>query len=323
MTKRAWLVFGAVSVIWGIPYLFIKIAVRDGVSPASVAWARVTLAAVVLLALAWRTGTLSSLRGRWPWLAGYALVEVAVPFPLIGFGEERVASSLAAIIIAAVPLLGAVIALRYDRSERPTPLRAAGLAVGFAGVVVLVGIDVAGSSRELLGAAAILIAALGYAIGPMILKHRLAGIDPGTLMGGSLLAGAILLTPLAALDPPQRVPSAGAIGALVVLGLVCTALAFVLITVLVREVGTGRAMVVTYINPVVAVALGVALLDERLRAGALLGLLLILSGSWISTGGQIGPFLHGLTRRRGGRSAATAGGARSAGGSRARAGDPR
>jgi drug/metabolite transporter (DMT)-like permease len=284
VTRRAWLAFAGASVVWGFPYLLIKIAVRDGVPPLVVAWARLTLAAAVLLVLAWRAGSLPSLKGRWRWLATYAVVEVCIPFPLIPFGEQRVTSSLAAIIIAAVPLIGAVIAIRFDRSERPNRVRLLGLLVGFAGVIVLMGIDVAGSNRELLGAAAILVSAAGYAIGPVILKNRLHGLDPRALMGGALAVGALILTPLAALDPPSRVPPAGAFASLAVLGLVCTALAFVILTVLIREAGTSRAMVITYVNPVIAVALGVLLLGERPGAGAVAGLLLILVGSWLSTG---------------------------------------
>src|SRR5581483_4307138 len=172
MSRRAWAAFGAVSLIWGIPYLFIKIAVRGGVPPAMVAWGRVTLASVVLLALAARAGTLGTLRGRWRWIVAYAVAEISIPFPLIAAGEEHVASSLAAIIIAAVPLIGALLAMRFDHSERPTPIRAAGLLIGFAGVIALMGIDVAGRGSELLGAGAILVAAVGYAIGPMVIKHR-------------------------------------------------------------------------------------------------------------------------------------------------------
>ena len=138
----------ACSVLWGIPYLFIKIGVRGGVPPALLAWGRVTLAAVVLLVLAARAGALSQLRGRWAGVIAYGIVEISGPFPLIAAGEERVASSLAAIIIASVPLIAAVLALRFDHSERPTPLRALGLLIGFAGVIALVGIDVAGSSRS-------------------------------------------------------------------------------------------------------------------------------------------------------------------------------
>jgi drug/metabolite transporter (DMT)-like permease len=312
MSRRAWLAFAAVSLIWGIPYLFIRIAVRGGVTPLTLAWGRITLAAIVLMALAWRAGTLSHARGLMGWLLAYAVAEVSLPFPLIAFGEQRVASSLAAIVIAAVPLIGALLALRFDHSERPTPLRAFGLVIGFAGVIALVGIDVAGSAGELLGTAAILVAAVGYSIGPMIIKHRLTGLDSRATIGVSLGIASLLLTPPALLDLPHRAPSAGAIGSVVVLGLVCTALAFVIFSVLIHEAGTGRAMVITYINPVIAVALGVALLGEQPGAGAVAGLLLILAGSWLSTGGRLPPPLRKLAEDATGPQRAAAAGDRSA-----------
>src|SRR5437588_5123708 len=237
MSRRAWLAFAAASVIWGIPYLFIRIAVRGGVTPLLLAWGRVTLAAIVLLGLAWRAGTLGQLRGRARWLLLYAVAEVTIPFPLIAFGETRVSSSLAAIVIASVPLIGAMLALRFDHSERPTPVRALGLLIGFGGVVALVGIDVAGSGRELVGTAAVMLAAVGYAIGPMLIKHRLADLDPRATIGASLAIASVLLLPVALLDPPKAVPGIGAISAVVVLGLLCTAAAFVIFTVLIREAG--------------------------------------------------------------------------------------
>jgi drug/metabolite transporter (DMT)-like permease len=298
MSRRAWLAFTAMSLIWGVPYLLIRIAVRDGVSPASVAWGRIFLAAVVLLVLGWRAGALGGLRARWPWLLAYAVAEVTIPFPMLAAGEQHVSSSLAAIVIASVPLIGAVLALRFDHSERPTPLRALGLIIGFGGVVALVGLDVAGRGQELLGTAEVLLAAIGYAIGPMLIKHRLGGLDPRALVGASLAMAAVLLVPSVALDPPHRVPGVGAIGAVVALGLICTALAFVIFTVLIREVGTSRATVITYINPVIAVGLGVTLLGERPGTGAVAGLLLILTGSWLSTDGRLPPGLAAWTTRR-------------------------
>jgi drug/metabolite transporter (DMT)-like permease len=303
MSRRAWLAFGAMSLLWGVSYLLIKIAVDGGLPAPEVAWLRVMIAALLLVVLAWRAGTLASLRGRWRMLAAYAVVEISIPFPLIAAGEVHVASSLAAIIIASVPLIGAVLALRFDHSERPNAIRAVGLVVGFSGVIALVGIDVAGNGAELLGAAAILVAAVGYSIGPMLVKHRLAGLDPRALMGASLSVAALILTPFAALDTPSRIPSAGAFAAVAALGLFCTAAAFVIFTVLIREAGTSRAMVITYVNPLVAVALGVTLLGERPGPGAVAGLLLILAGSWLATGGTLPPLASGLSpsggRRRG------------------------
>jgi drug/metabolite transporter (DMT)-like permease len=296
VTRRAWLAFAAVSIIWGIPYLLIRIAVRHGVPPGFLAWGRVTLAAVVLLALARRAGTLGSVRGQFKVLFAYAVVEICIPFPLIAAGETRVSSSLAAILISSVPLIVAVLALRFDPSERPTPVRAVGLLVGFGGVVALVGLDVAGRGGQLVGAGAILLSAVGYAIGPMLIKLRMGGLDPRATMGGSLAIASVLLAPVAALDPPHAVPSAGAIVCVIVLGLVCTAAAFVIYTVLIEEAGTSRATVITYINPVIAVGLGVTLLGEQPGAGSIAGLLLILAGSWLSTDGRLPPGLMRLTR---------------------------
>jgi drug/metabolite transporter (DMT)-like permease len=283
VSRRAWAAFAAMSVLWGVSYLLIEIAVRGGLTAPDVAWLRVVIAAVLLTGLAWRSGSLGTLRGRWRWLLAYAVAEISIPFPLIAAGEVHVASSLAAIIIASVPLINAVLALRFDHAERPAPIRALGLGLGFSGVIVLVGLDVAGSRAELLGALAILGGAVGYSIGPMLLKLRLGGLDPRALMGASLTLAAVILTPFAALDTPRRMPSTGALAAVVALGVFCTAAAFTIFTVLIREAGTSRATVITYVNPVVALALGTWLLGERPGAGAVIGLVLILAGSWLST----------------------------------------
>jgi drug/metabolite transporter (DMT)-like permease len=298
MSARAWTAFAAVSTLWGMPYLFIKIAVDDGVPPAFLAFVRVALGAAVLMGLAWKAGTLAPLRGRWRWLTAYAIFEIAIPFPLIASGEQHVASSLAAIIIASVPLFIALLALRFDPAERATGSRLAGLVLGLAGVVALVGIDVGGRRDELIGAGAILLAAVGYAIGPMIYKRQLADIDPRATMGASLVLAAIVLAPLAAVDAPSAAPSVSALIALVVLGLFCTAAAFVFFGALIAEVGPGRALVITYVAPVVAVALGVTVLGERPGAGAVAGLLLILAGSWLSTDGRLPPGLAAIVTRR-------------------------
>jgi drug/metabolite transporter (DMT)-like permease len=301
VSARAWTAFAAVSTLWGMPYLFIKVAVDDGVPPAFLAFVRVALGAAVLMGLAWRAGTLPPLRGRGRWLIVYAIFEIAVPFPLIAAGERHVASSLAAIIIAAVPLIVALLALRFDRAERATGSRLVGLILGLAGVVALVGIDVAGRSDELIGAGAILLAAVGYAAGPMVFKRHLADLDPRAAMGASLVIAAAVLAPLAAADPPTVAPSASALLALVVLGLFCTAAAFVFFGALIAEVGPGRALVITYVAPVIAVALGVTVLHERPGAGAVAGLLLILAGSWLSTDGRLPPGLAAIVTRRRGR----------------------
>jgi drug/metabolite transporter (DMT)-like permease len=283
LSKSAWTAFAIVSLLWGIPYFLIKVALDDGMPPAFLAWVRIVLGAIVLLALAHRAGVLDSVRGRWRWLAVFGVIEIAIPFPLIAAGEQYISSSLAAILIAAAPLFVALLALRFDANERASGRRLVGLVTGFAGVVALMGIDVAGEPDELIGAGAILAAAFCYAVGPMILKRHLSDLDPRASMGAALALAAVFLAPAAALDPPDAVPSAGATISVISLGLLCTALALVFFGRLITLVGPGRATVVTYVNPLVAVTLGAVLLDERLGLGALIGLLLILGGSWLST----------------------------------------
>jgi drug/metabolite transporter (DMT)-like permease len=285
VTTRAWLLFAAVSVVWGVPYLFIKVAVDADVPPAVVAWARVALGAALLLPVALARGALRGLAARRRPILAYALCEITVPFTLIAAGERHVSSSLAAILIAAMPLMVALLSLRFAPGDRPTGARLAGLVVGLGGVVALLGVDVAGDGDELLGALLVLVATLGYAIAPLIVERRLADLDPLGPVAAALGVATLVLTPLALATPPAAVPPADALLSLAVLGVVCTALGLVLFFALITEAGPGRASVITYVNPVVAVVLGVLVLDERLGPASAAGLLLILAGSWIATRG--------------------------------------
>ena len=296
MTSKGWAAFAAMSLIWGFPYLFIKVAIDDGVSPIFLSFARIALGAAVLLLLAWRAGVMGQLRGRWHWIAVFAVIEITLPFPLIAAGEQHLSSSLAAILIASVPLIVALLAIPFDKAEKASGVRLIGLLVGFAGVVVLVGIDVAGNADELLGAVFILLAACGYASAPMILRRKFGDVDARAAMGATLLIATALLAIPAAFTAPSETPTDEAIASMVILGLVCTALALVVFQFLILEAGPGRATVITYLNPVIAVALGVAILGERPGAGAVAGLLLILAGSWLSTDGRLPPGLGRRTR---------------------------
>jgi drug/metabolite transporter (DMT)-like permease len=302
MSARGWILFAAVSVVWGVPYLFIKLAVED-LSPGFVAWSRVALAALVLLPIAWHTGALRGLPLRW--LAAFALFEITIPFPLIAFGEQRVSSSLTAILIAAVPLVIAFLALRFDRAEQPTRTRFVGMLIGLGGVVALVGIDIGGKGAALVGAGAVLVATFGYAVGPLIAKRHLTAGDPLGPVAGALGIASIMLAPFALGGLPTEAPDGDALASVIVLGLVCTAFAFLLFFRLIAEIGPSRASIITYVNPVVALALGVAILDEHVTTGTVAGLLLILAGSWLSTDGRLPPGLAAVaTRLRGRRAAA-------------------
>ncbi|HEV8424114.1 MAG TPA: DMT family transporter [Actinomycetes bacterium] len=286
MSARSWLLFAAVSVVWGVPYFFIKVAVDADVPPAFIAWSRVALGAALLLPLARRRGALRGLDGRWRAVAAYAACEIAVPFLLIALGEQHISSSLTAILIASMPLMVALLSVRFSRADKPTGLRLVGLVVGFGGVVALLGVDVAGKPDELLGAALVLVATLGYATAPIIVSRRLADLDPLGPIAVSLAAATVALLPAAIAAPPDGLPSREALGSLAVLGVVCTALGLVLFFRLITEAGPSRASVITYVNPLVAVVLGVLVLDERVGASSVAGLLAVLAGSWLSTGGR-------------------------------------
>jgi drug/metabolite transporter (DMT)-like permease len=286
MTARGWLLFAAVSVVWGVPYFFIKVAVDADVPPGFVAWARVALAALLLVPLARRRRALAGLSGRWRAVAAYAACEVVVPFVLIAAGEQYISSSLAAILIASMPLLVALLSAGLAAADKPTRPRLAGLLIGFGGVVALLGVDVAGEPDELLGAVLVLLATLCYATATIVVNRRLADLDPLGPIAASLGAATVVLAPVALAAPPDGLPPADALWSLAVLGVVCTALGLVLFFRLVIEAGPSRASVITYVNPLVAVVLGVLVLDERLGVMSLVGLVAILGGSWLSTGGR-------------------------------------
>jgi drug/metabolite transporter (DMT)-like permease len=286
MTRRAWFAFATCSVLWGIPYFFIKVAVED-LPAVFVAWSRIALAAVILLPLAWRQGALRGVWERPRAVTAFALIEIAGPFTLIPLGERHISSSLAAILIAAVPLTVAILAVRFAPEERVHGPRLAGLFVGLAGVVLLLGIDVAGNPDELVGALCILGATLGYAGGPMIAKKTLSDLPALGPVAAAVTISAVALAPLTLFSLPDHAPPLKAWGAVVVLGIACTAVALVVFFVLLTEAGPSRASVITYVNPVVAVTLGVAFLGEALGAASAAGLLLILAGSYVSTGGRL------------------------------------
>jgi drug/metabolite transporter (DMT)-like permease len=286
VTRRAWIAFATCSVLWGIPYFFIKVAVDD-LPAVFVAWARIALGAAILLPLAWHRGALRGLAERKWALIAFALVEIAGPFTLIPIGEERISSSLAAILIAAVPLTIALLAIRFAPHERVRGARLVGLFVGLGGVVLLLGIDVAGKPDELIGALCILGATLGYAGGPLIANARLSDLPPVAPVAAALGVCTVALALPAALSLPDHAPPLKAVGSVVVLGVACTAIALVVFFVLLTEAGASRASVITYINPVVAVGLGVPFLGESLGMASIAGLVLILGGSYLSTGGAV------------------------------------
>jgi drug/metabolite transporter (DMT)-like permease len=286
VTWRGWAVFVGLGIIWGLPYFFIKVAVQE-VSPFALAFVRVLLATLILMPIAWRRGALRSLAKHKAPIVAFGLIEFAIPFSLISLGERWISSSVTGILIAMVPLSIALIQRFFGIREALGGWRIAGLVVGFIGVAALLGTGPISGVLGWAGVGCMLVSTLCYAVGPLIIQRHLNGLDSiGPLAASLGVASAILLVP-AALEIPSSVPSANALASIAVLGIVCTAIAMLLMFYLVRHAGASRASVITYINPVVATLLGVLVLDEHLGIGGLIAFALILLGSWLATRGAV------------------------------------
>ncbi len=283
MSLRAWAAFVALGIIWGIPYFFIKLAVQE-LPPVMVAWGRLSLAALIVLPFAWRRG-LQVLREHTLAVVAFALAEFAIPFCAISVGERWISSSVTGILIATVPLTVALLSRFFGLHEPLGHKRLIGLVLGFIGVASLLGFGTISGAQGWAGAGCMLIATLGYAIGPLIVQRYLSGIDSVGPVAASLLVSSLVLLPFAAFSFPRQLPSALALTSIAVLGAICTALAIFLLFYLIRQAGASRATVITYINPAVATLLGVALLHERLGLGGVAAFAMILLGSWLATRG--------------------------------------
>ena len=280
MSARGWALFGVMCVTWGIPYLLIRVAVRD-LSPATLVFARTGGATLVLLPIAAARRELLPLLHRLAPLALFALVEIAGPWVALSSAERRISSSFSALLIAAVPLVGALIARTTGARERLGLTSLSGLLLGLGGVAALVGFDLAGTSGVALAEVALVV--VGYALGPAILARRLADMPALGVISASLALTAVVYAPIAAFSLPAAMPPANVLAAVAVLIVICTALAFLLFVALIAEVGPVRATVITYVNPAVAAALGVGLLGERFTPGMGAGFVLILVGSLLAT----------------------------------------
>jgi drug/metabolite transporter (DMT)-like permease len=285
VSARAWLAFVGLGITWGLPYFFIKIAVQE-ISPFDVAWGRITLAALILLPIAWHRGALRTLATHKAAVLAFSLVEFTIPFCLISMGERWIPSSVTAILIATVPLIIALISRFFGLHERLGAMRLIGLLLGLTGVVALVGLGTLTGKLQWAGVGCVVISTICYAMGALIIQRYLHAVDSiGPIAGSLAIASLTLLVP-AMLSLPQRMPSALALSSVAILGLVCTALSMLMMFYLVKNAGASRASIITYINPAVATLLGMALLDEHLGVWGLTGFGLILLGSWLATRGS-------------------------------------
>jgi drug/metabolite transporter (DMT)-like permease len=275
------LLFAAMCVIWGIPYLLIRVAVRE-LAPVTLVFFRTALGALLLTPVAAFRGELRPLFRSWRPVLAYTAVEVAIPWVLLARAETKLTSSLTGLLIAAVPLVGAVIVTLTGDRERLGGRRWLGLLVGIGGVAAIVGLDL--GQTNVVALVEIGFVAVGYAVGPIILSRSMTDLPAYGVVAASLLLTAIVYAPFAAASWPSTMPSAHVVESVLGLAVVCTALAFLVFFALIAEVGPVRATVITYINPAVAAVLGVTLLSEHLTRGMLIGFALVLTGCVLATG---------------------------------------
>ena len=280
MSRRGLILFLSLGLIWGLPYLLIKVSV-EYLSPEVIVFLRVFIASIILLPVVIKRGYLRELKGHWKWVFVFAVVEITFPIGALTYAEIKLSSSMAGLLVAAVPIVAAIIAWRLGIDDRITGIRVLGLSIGIVGVAALVGLDVSGS--ELISVALLGITVVGYALGPIIVSQKLSTVPALAAVAMAMVINSVIYSPLAFINRPTEAIPINVWVAVAVLGAVCTALAFVLFFALVAEVGPTRTTVITYINPAVAVILGVLVLSEPITLGLVIGFPLILIGSFLAT----------------------------------------
>lgn len=284
---RGWVLFGAMALVWGVPYLLIKQAV-ESYSPASIVSGRTLIGALILLPFALRQGALRPAWAKVGWVLAFGAVEMAGPFLLLGHAEQTLPSGLTGLLVATVPLFAALVAFGGGDRSAFRPSRAIGLFVGFIGVAIIVaGPGLAVGPNGLVAVGEVLLVALLYAVAPFIVARKLQGVPSLGTITISLAAVGLFYLPIAFLTQ-HEVPTLNSTMSLVVLGVLCTAVAFILFFALIGQVGPARAPLFTYVNPVVAILLGAVVLGEEITVGLLLGFPLVILGCWLAaTGGTV------------------------------------
>jgi drug/metabolite transporter (DMT)-like permease len=284
MSRKALLLFLATGLAWGIPYFFIQIALED-FSSYSIIFIRVLIGAAIMVPLALNSGALKIALKQWKWVLFFAVMEMIIPWWLITEAGRHISSGLTALLIATVPMFGVVVASLVGDKTIRNPKTLFGMVIGFAGVVALVGIDSLQGAIDPIWVGAVILASIGYAIAPAVISYKIGFVPTtGVISLSMVFVGMAYLVPALTQLPQEiaNVPSLNAWLALLGLGAICSALAFVLFFALIKEIGAARSTLIVYINTLVALLLGVVFLSEPITPGLLIGLPLVLVGSWLA-----------------------------------------
>jgi len=282
VTRRAVILFIALGIAWGLPYLLIKVAVQE-LDPAMVVLGRCALGALILLPLALARRQVLVVLKRWRPLLAYTVIEIVMPWFFLSTAEQKLPSSTAGLLIAAVPLVGVAVAVAFGRPARLSLGNWLGILAGMLGVAALVGLDVAGS--DLIAVAEIAVVVVCYAVGPAILSRWMSDLPGVGVVAVSLAIAAVIYLPVVALTHalPTRVPSLPVILSIVALAAVCSAAAFLIMFALIAEIGPMRMTTITYVNPAVAIAAGALVLGERITVWTVIGFVLVIGGAYLVT----------------------------------------
>jgi len=288
VSRRSWLLIGALSALWGASYLFIKVSLEDGMAPTVIVFVRSALAALVLLPIAARAGALGGVRDNVRPILALAVVQMGGPLLLIAAGEREISSSLTGILVATAPIFTFLLAFALEGEERASGPSLAGVAIGIGGVTMLLGVDAGGGLAALGGGLMIVLASFGYGVGAWFVKRNVRGVQPVAMVGATTATVAVGMAPFAALGAPDHAPDLAASASLLTLGALCTGLAFVIFYSLVASDGPAKASLVGYLAPGFSIVYGITLLDERFTVATGAGLVMILAGSWLAaTGGEL------------------------------------
>ena len=300
MNRGEWAILLVLALIWGLAFIFIKVAVSH-VDPLTYVWLRLSIAAVALwLMLRWRGERLKLPLAVWGALLVLALFNNMIPFVLFGWGQQRIASGLASILNAATPIWGVIVAHFWTRDERVTPAKLIGVLVGFGGVATMIGPDLLFKNNgTVLAQLACLLAALCYALaGVWARRFKALDVPPIKVAAGQLIIGAFAMAPIAlAVDQPwlKPFPPLEAWGAIAALALFCTALGYVLYFKLIETAGATNALLVTLLVPPTAILMGGLIFGERLSSGQFAGFAIIALGLALIDGRLFAPLLRRAT----------------------------
>ena len=282
MSRRGWFLFSLVGLLWGVPYLFMKVAIEE-LSTAMIVFSRLVIGACFLIPLALKEGALKGAFKYWRYIALYAVLEMVIPWTLITNSQRSLSSGVVALLVATVPIWATLFAHQSGDSTAAHRMRLFGIAIGLIGIALIVGIESISDFTNFLALAQVLIAAASYAWAVNMITRKAPGTSGVAINGIAMTISALIFTPFAIQSWPEQMPSTEVLLSTLGLGLICSGLAFWVFFLVIAEIGPARASLVVYPNTAVAVVLGILILKEEITLALAIGLPLVLAGSYLAS----------------------------------------